>query len=157
MTKNNIPRLPILFPYYSSIIICNGSRVSVNGILSIFQALYGHKTQTDIGGGVAPSLPTGPRVTTPQPSAEDPALCSDPKFDTIFNSADGGTFIFKGEDCLFITLLIETRFLGVILIFYIIMYYISLLSSATKVLNQYENNTSGNTYNFQRMSVDVSQ
>ncbi|CAG9783046.1 unnamed protein product [Diatraea saccharalis] len=61
------------------------------------QALYGHKTQTDIGGGIAPGVPVPPRVTTPQPSAEDPALCADSKFDTIFNSADGGTFIFKGE------------------------------------------------------------
>lgn len=62
------------------------------------QALYGHKTQTDIGGIIPNNQPTGPRVTTPQPSAEDPALCSDPKFDTIFNSADGATFIFKGKN-----------------------------------------------------------
>lgn len=61
------------------------------------QALYGHKTQTDIGGGLpGPAVPSVPRATTQQPSAEDPALCADPKFDTIFNSADGGTFIFKG-------------------------------------------------------------
>ncbi|KAI5632524.1 hemopexin domain-containing protein [Phthorimaea operculella] len=59
------------------------------------QALYGRKTQTDIGGG--PSVPNVPRATTQAPSAEDPALCADPNIDTIFNSADGATFIFKGE------------------------------------------------------------
>ncbi|GBP21371.1 Matrix metalloproteinase-14 [Eumeta japonica] len=59
------------------------------------QALYGRKTQTDIGG--AAPVPSVPRATTQQPSAEDAALCSDPSFDTIFNSADGATFIFKGE------------------------------------------------------------
>lgn len=59
------------------------------------QALYGRKTQTDIG-GVAP-VPSVPRVTTQQPSAEDPALCADPNIDTIFNSADGNTFVFKGN------------------------------------------------------------
>lgn len=54
-----------------------------------FQALYGHKTQTDIGGSV-------PRATTQAAPSEDPALCADSKIDTIFNSADGNTFIFKG-------------------------------------------------------------
>ncbi|XP_013195413.2 matrix metalloproteinase-14 isoform X1 [Amyelois transitella] len=58
------------------------------------QALYGRKTQTDIGGGAAPA----PAPNTPRPSAEDPALCADSKFDTIFNGADGSTFIFKGEN-----------------------------------------------------------
>ncbi|XP_052753894.1 stromelysin-2 isoform X3 [Galleria mellonella] len=60
------------------------------------QALYGRKTQTDIGAGAAPA--PGPAPATPRPTAEDPALCADPKFDTIFNSADGATFIFKGEN-----------------------------------------------------------
>ncbi|XP_050353674.1 matrix metalloproteinase-14 isoform X2 [Nymphalis io] len=60
------------------------------------QALYGHKTQIDIGGGAVPN-PSIPRITTPQPSAEDPALCADPNIDTIFNSAEGSTFVFKGE------------------------------------------------------------
>lgn len=59
------------------------------------QALYGHKTQLDVGGSF-PS-PSAPRITTPQPSAEDPALCADPNIDTIFNSADGATFVFKGK------------------------------------------------------------
>ncbi|XP_041974462.1 matrix metalloproteinase-14 isoform X2 [Aricia agestis] len=59
------------------------------------QALYGHKTQLDIGG--AASNPSVPRVTTQAPSAEDPALCADPSIDTIFNSADGSTFVFKGD------------------------------------------------------------
>ncbi|XP_038208860.1 matrix metalloproteinase-14 isoform X10 [Zerene cesonia] len=61
------------------------------------QALYGHKTQLDIGGSLAPN-PTIPRVTTQQPSSEDSTLCADPKIDTIFNSADGATFVFKGEN-----------------------------------------------------------
>ncbi|CAF4783840.1 unnamed protein product [Pieris macdunnoughi] len=60
------------------------------------QALYGHKSQIDIGGGFSQN-PKIPRATTQQPASEDPALCSDPSFDTIFNSADGATFIFKGE------------------------------------------------------------
>ncbi|KAG6453669.1 hypothetical protein O3G_MSEX008266 [Manduca sexta] len=64
------------------------------------QALYGHKTQTDIGGGSVGGgglVPSVPRATTQQPSAEDPALCADPRIDTIFNGADGSTFVFKGE------------------------------------------------------------
>ncbi|KOB78388.1 Matrix metalloproteinase variant 1, partial [Operophtera brumata] len=60
------------------------------------QALYGHKTQTDIGGVIGGGIPSVPRVTTQPPSSEDPALCADSKIDTIFNSADGNTFIFKG-------------------------------------------------------------
>ncbi|XP_013166430.1 PREDICTED: matrix metalloproteinase-14 [Papilio xuthus] len=60
------------------------------------QALYGHKTQLDIGGSY-PARPTAPRATTPPSSTEDAALCADSSFDTIFNSADGATFVFKGE------------------------------------------------------------
>ncbi|KAG7304126.1 hypothetical protein JYU34_011059 [Plutella xylostella] len=59
------------------------------------QALYGRKSVNDIGGGA--SIPSVPRVTTQAPSAEDQALCADPKIDTIFNSANGDTFVFKGE------------------------------------------------------------
>ncbi|XP_059049392.1 72 kDa type IV collagenase isoform X2 [Achroia grisella] len=62
------------------------------------QALYGRKVQTDIGPGAAPAPAPAPKPATPRPSAEDPALCANPKFDTIFNSADGATFIFKGEN-----------------------------------------------------------
>lgn len=67
-------------------------------LIDQFQALYGHKSQNDIGG----NAPTVPRITTQQPSVEDPALCGDPKFDTILNSANGETCIFKGKyrvDC----------------------------------------------------------
>lgn len=66
-----------------------------------FQALYGHKSQNDIGGNV----PTIPRATTQPPPVEDPALCGDPKFDTIFNSANGDTCIFKGKYGLYCYLL----------------------------------------------------
>lgn len=58
------------------------------------QALYGRKSQNDIGG---PSVPTNPRTSTQPPTIEDAALCADPRIDTIFNSADGATFVFKGE------------------------------------------------------------
>lgn len=64
------------------------------------QALYGKKTKT---AAKPPSdeEPVDESQHTPKTvkpvSAGSSSLCSDPKFDTIFNSAEGYTFIFKGE------------------------------------------------------------
>ncbi|CAH1183597.1 unnamed protein product, partial [Phaedon cochleariae] len=67
------------------------------------QALYGKKTKNFVGtrfgddddqeGGADESHDTPSRT----PSASDQSLCSDSKFDTIFNSAEGYTYIFKGN------------------------------------------------------------
>ncbi|XP_055530959.1 matrix metalloproteinase-14 isoform X2 [Wyeomyia smithii] len=52
------------------------------------QALYGRKTNYD-----------GPNRTTRRPVVREPdsVLCSSPKIDAIFNSADGSTYAFKGD------------------------------------------------------------
>ncbi|XP_033320869.2 matrix metalloproteinase-14 isoform X1 [Megalopta genalis] len=58
------------------------------------QALYGKKTSNSGG------IPTGPRFgtsTTSAPSEEDSELCTDPKVDTMFNSAEGHIYVFKGD------------------------------------------------------------
>ncbi|XP_003491150.1 matrix metalloproteinase-14 isoform X1 [Bombus vosnesenskii] len=58
------------------------------------QALYGKKSANS--GGV----PTGPRygtTTASPPSEEDSELCTDPKVDTMFNSAEGHMYAFKGD------------------------------------------------------------
>ncbi|XP_024943528.1 matrix metalloproteinase-14 isoform X4 [Cephus cinctus] len=55
------------------------------------QALYGPKTE-DEGTG------TKHHRTTVSPNGEeDPLLCTDPKIDTMFNSAEGHTYAFKDE------------------------------------------------------------
>lgn len=69
------------------------------------QALYGKKTKKDTpsfgdddddqDGEFDQSQNNGKK--TPAPSAPDQSLCTDPKFDTIFNSAEGYTYVFKGE------------------------------------------------------------
>ncbi|XP_043520262.1 matrix metalloproteinase-14-like isoform X4 [Frieseomelitta varia] len=58
------------------------------------QALYGKKTTSTSG------VPSGPRyttTTTAPPSEEDSELCTDPKVDTMFNSAEGHMYAFKGD------------------------------------------------------------
>ncbi|XP_054013663.1 matrix metalloproteinase-14 isoform X4 [Hylaeus anthracinus] len=58
------------------------------------QALYGKKS-VNAGG-----IPTGPKfgtTTTSPPSEEDSELCTDPKVDTMFNSAEGHMYAFKGD------------------------------------------------------------
>uniref|UniRef100_A0A1Q3FMU4 Putative matrix metalloproteinase n=1 Tax=Culex tarsalis TaxID=7177 RepID=A0A1Q3FMU4_CULTA len=60
------------------------------------QALYGRKTNGGSSGGGGGSSPTRP---TQRPVQKDPdsELCSSPKIDAIFNSADGATYAFKGD------------------------------------------------------------
>ncbi|XP_016905170.1 matrix metalloproteinase-14 isoform X3 [Apis cerana] len=56
------------------------------------QALYGTKTSNN--GGV----PSGPKpTTTASPSEEDSELCTNSKVDTMFNSAEGHMYVFKGD------------------------------------------------------------
>ncbi|KAJ8942861.1 hypothetical protein NQ314_009924 [Rhamnusium bicolor] len=72
------------------------------------QALYGKKTKKDPkpsfgdddddddqDGDFDESHNSGRK--TPAPSTPDQSLCMDPKFDTIFNSAEGYTYVFKGD------------------------------------------------------------
>jgi len=58
------------------------------------QALYGKRTSKT-------PLSNGPHTTTttqpPVPSGEDAELCQDASVDTLFNSADGVTYAFKGR------------------------------------------------------------
>ncbi|XP_043287822.1 matrix metalloproteinase-14 isoform X2 [Venturia canescens] len=59
--------------------------------IEAIQALYGEKTKpsaTDANGSRAPVPKTG---------EEDPDLCNNPKIDTIFNSAQGHIYAFKGD------------------------------------------------------------
>ncbi|XP_019556504.2 matrix metalloproteinase-14 isoform X2 [Aedes albopictus] len=62
------------------------------------QALYGRKT----GGGGAGGAGGGfnPPRTTSRPVQRDPdsELCSSPKIDAMFNTADGSTYAFKGDN-----------------------------------------------------------
>ncbi|KAJ8978894.1 hypothetical protein NQ317_008873, partial [Molorchus minor] len=73
------------------------------------QALYGKKTKTskpfygddddddfaDQDGNFDESHNSGRR--TPAPTQPDKSLCQDAKFDTIFNSPEGHTYVFKGQ------------------------------------------------------------
>ncbi|KAG6453661.1 hypothetical protein O3G_MSEX008266 [Manduca sexta] len=98
----SVPRATTQQPSAEDPALCADPRIDTifNGADGSTFALYGHKTQTDIGGGSVGGgglVPSVPRATTQQPSAEDPALCADPRIDTIFNGADGSTFVFKGE------------------------------------------------------------
>ncbi|XP_066258810.1 matrix metalloproteinase-14 isoform X3 [Euwallacea similis] len=65
------------------------------------QALYGKKTtQTPVipqDSGVDASDDVPSKVPAPGGSSPDQSLCQDPSFDTIFNSAEGFTYIFKGD------------------------------------------------------------
>ncbi|XP_043469115.1 matrix metalloproteinase-14 isoform X3 [Leptopilina heterotoma] len=56
------------------------------------QALYG--TKSDDSGS---ETNYNHRTTSAPPGEEDPLLCSDPKVDTMFNSAEGHTYAFKGQ------------------------------------------------------------
>lgn len=58
----------------------------------MLQALYG--TKSDDGGS---ETNYNHRTTAAPPGEEDPLLCSDPKVDTMFNSAEGQTYAFKGK------------------------------------------------------------
>ncbi|XP_034238116.1 matrix metalloproteinase-16 isoform X3 [Thrips palmi] len=59
------------------------------------QALYGRKSRnTDRD---SDSAGTSNRHTTEPPSEEDAELCTSASVDTMFNSADGSTFAFKGQ------------------------------------------------------------
>ena len=61
----------------------------------IFQALYGSKSDDgDSGDG---GTTYNHRTTVAPPGEEDPLLCSDPKVDAMFNSAEGHTYAFKGN------------------------------------------------------------
>ncbi|ENN73021.1 hypothetical protein YQE_10356, partial [Dendroctonus ponderosae] len=70
--------------------------------VSGIQALYGKKTTKsapsgDDDAGVGESQDVPNTVNEPESGSRDTSLCQDPTFDTIFNSADGFTYIFKGS------------------------------------------------------------
>lgn len=59
------------------------------------QALYGRKSRnTDRD---SDSAGTTNRHTTESPTEEDAELCTSASVDTMFNSADGSTYAFKGR------------------------------------------------------------
>lgn len=62
------------------------------------QALYGKKTNKA-------QTPNGDKTTTTakpsMPSGENAELCRDPSIDTLFSSAEGETYAFKGRICQF--------------------------------------------------------
>lgn len=65
----------------------------VDFVVQGIQALYGRKTTGQGQGGFPIAKPSvRPRV----PSADN-EICTDPKIDAIFNTADGNTFAFKGD------------------------------------------------------------
>ena len=55
------------------------------------QALYGTKSEDE---GTETNVH---RSTVAPPGEEDPELCTDPKVDTMFNSAEKHTYAFKGN------------------------------------------------------------
>lgn len=55
----------------------------------ILQALYGEKSSVPKGG-------VKPQTEEPPGSEEDGELCNDATVDTLFNSAEGVTYAFKG-------------------------------------------------------------
>lgn len=55
------------------------------------QALYGEKSSVPKGG-------VKPQTEEPPGSEEDGELCNDATVDTLFNSAEGVTYAFKGTD-----------------------------------------------------------
>lgn len=55
--------------------------------------MYGEKQDTDSAGSGSGSHPT----TEEAPTEEDAELCNDATIDTIFNSAEGVTYAFKGK------------------------------------------------------------
>ncbi|XP_077295202.1 matrix metalloproteinase 1 [Arctopsyche grandis] len=57
------------------------------------QALYGRKSDFPSGG---PGNPV-PNFPAKSPGTEDERLCKDSKIDTLFNSAEGVTYAFKGD------------------------------------------------------------
>ncbi|XP_055315520.1 matrix metalloproteinase-14 isoform X2 [Sitodiplosis mosellana] len=63
------------------------------------QALYGRKTASGSSGSDSDSG-FNPRPANPRPSRpnDDNELCSDPKIDAMFNTADGNTYAFKDNN-----------------------------------------------------------
>lgn len=71
------------------------------------QALYGKKTRrtttstrfddNDQDGDFDNSQDNPKSNPSPSGGAPDPSLCADSKFDAIFNSAEGYTYVFKGD------------------------------------------------------------
>lgn len=55
----------------------------------VLQALYGEKSSVPKGG-------VKPQTEEPPGSEEDGELCNDATVDTLFNSAEGVTYAFKG-------------------------------------------------------------
>lgn len=62
--------------------------------IDAIQTLYGRKTSSKPGSGV-PSAPEPPE--SPGSDEDNAELCNDVQVDTLFNSADGDTYVFKGQ------------------------------------------------------------
>lgn len=59
--------------------------------------MYGPKTKKHVTNSYDGDETKG-KGTTVQPPKDDTILCKDSAFDTIFNSADGDTYILKGDN-----------------------------------------------------------
>jgi Matrixin. len=77
----------LMAPFYRGYV--ENFQLDQDDILGI-QALYGK-----------PSIPTIPTTSTTEPqipsSRGEVEICKDPSIDTIFNSAEGATYAFKGK------------------------------------------------------------
>lgn len=60
---------------------------------TFFKALYGPKS----AGSEGTDTKINSRTTAAPPGEEDQELCTDPKIDTMFDSAEGHSYAFKGS------------------------------------------------------------
>ncbi|XP_071455412.1 matrix metalloproteinase-14 isoform X2 [Hetaerina americana] len=87
----------LMAPFYRGY---NPSFTLDNDDIIAIQELYGKKDPSGTKGGASPGAGAGggkkPEPEEP-PTGEDVELCTDARVDTMFNSAEGATYAFKGD------------------------------------------------------------